>query len=153
MGGLGYRGFMAPRYDPSFNIRFSFCFPRSLVFIADRSSVLMVWQIAPLKYRHVGGAAGAFGEWLFSFITVFAGGIALENIGWKIWIWMVLSCWVAMPFVWFMCPETTGKSLEEIDLLFAKERIRDAILEGRMEYGDEGSGEEKSDRRVCVEKV
>lgn len=43
-------------------------------------------QIAPLKYRHVGGAAGAFGEWLFSFITVFAGGIALENIGWKIWI-------------------------------------------------------------------
>lgn len=113
----------------------------------------MVWQIAPLKYRHVGGAAGAFGEWLFSFITVFAGGIALENIGWKIWIWMVLSCWVAMPFVWFMCPETTGKSLEEIDLLFAKERIRDAILEGRMEYGDGGSGEEKSDRRVCVEKV
>jgi len=110
-------------------------------------------QIAPLKYRHVGGAAGAFGEWLFSFITVFAGGIALENIGWKIWIWMVLSCWVAMPFVWFMCPETTGKSLEEIDLLFAKEQIRDAILEGRMGYGDGGSEEEKSERRVCVEKV
>lgn len=62
-------------------------------------------QIAPLKYRHLGGAAGAFGEWLFSFITVFAGGIALQNVGWKIWLWMLLSCAVAIPFVYFMCPE------------------------------------------------
>jgi hypothetical protein len=62
-------------------------------------------QIAPLKYRHLGGAAGAFGEWLFSFITVFAGGIALANVGWKIWLWMLLSCAVAVPFSYFMCPE------------------------------------------------
>jgi hypothetical protein len=55
--------------------------------------------------RHLGGAAGAFGEWLFSFITVFAGGIALGTVGWKIWIWMLLSCAVAIPFVYFMCPE------------------------------------------------
>lgn len=32
---------------------------------------------------------------------------------------MLLSCAAAVPFVYFMCPETTGKSLEEIDLLFA----------------------------------
>jgi hypothetical protein len=62
-------------------------------------------QIAPLKYRHLGGAAGAFGEWIFSFITVFAGGIALSNVGWKIWVWMLLSCAVAVPFSYFMCPE------------------------------------------------
>ncbi|KAH7092233.1 putative sugar transporter STL1 [Paraphoma chrysanthemicola] len=93
-------------------------------------------EIAPLKHRHIGGAAGAFGEWLFSFITVFAGGIALENIGWKIWIWMLLSNWIAMPFVWLMCPETTGKSLEEIDILFAKKDVRERILNERM-YADE----------------
>ncbi|KAF2111049.1 hypothetical protein BDV96DRAFT_634855 [Lophiotrema nucula] len=72
--------------------------------------------------------AGAFGEWLFSFLTVFAGGIALERVGWKIWLWMMLSSWVAMPFVWFMCLETTGKSLEEIDLLFAKLEVKSSIL-------------------------
>ncbi|KFY09380.1 hypothetical protein V491_08211 [Pseudogymnoascus sp. VKM F-3775] len=66
-------------------------------------------EIAPLKLRHAGAAAGAFGEWLFSFITVFAGGIALENVGWKIWLWMALSCAAAVPFVWFLCPETSGK--------------------------------------------
>lgn len=26
-------------------------------------------EIAPLKYRHVGGAAGAFGEWSMTFVT------------------------------------------------------------------------------------
>ena len=39
---------------------------------------------------------------------------------------MLLSCAVAVPFVWFMCPETTGKTLEEIDLLFAKKSVQDS---------------------------
>lgn len=80
----------------------------------------MIYKIAPLQFRHVGAAAGAFGEWLFCFITVFAGGIGLNNVGWKLWIWCLASCAVAIPFGWFMCPETTGKTLEEIDLLFEK---------------------------------
>jgi hypothetical protein len=62
-------------------------------------------QLAPLTYRHVGGAACAFGEWLGSFITVFAGGIALNQIGPKIWIWQVLSCALTVVVVYFMCPE------------------------------------------------
>jgi MFS family permease len=83
-------------------------------------------EIAPLTYRHIGGAAGAFGEWLFSFITVFAGGIAIERVGWKIWIWQLVACIAAVPFVWFMCPETSGKTLEEIDFLFEKKKIHDS---------------------------
>ena len=41
---------------------------------------------------------------------------------------MLVFNWLAMPFVWFMCPETGGKSLEEIDVLFAKENVRERIL-------------------------
>ncbi|RFU26082.1 hypothetical protein B7463_g10251, partial [Scytalidium lignicola] len=78
-------------------------------------------EIAPLKYRHVGAAAGLFGEWLFTFITVFAGGIGITNVGWKIWIWPLIFNAIGVAFVYFMCPETTGKTLEEIDTLFAKE--------------------------------
>ncbi|OAL03659.1 general substrate transporter [Phaeosphaeriaceae sp. SRC1lsM3a] len=106
-------------------------------------------EIAPLKLRHTGAAAGAFGEWLFSFITVFAGGIALQNIGWKIWLWMALSCAAAIPFVWFMCPETTGKSLEEIDLIFAKNHIRQSALANEISIHPHA---EKSDA-VMREKV
>jgi hypothetical protein len=59
---------------------------------------------------------------------VFAGGIALQNVGWKIWLWMLFSCALAVPFIYFMCPETSGKSLEEIDLIFAKQSVRDSAL-------------------------
>ncbi|KAH6632880.1 general substrate transporter [Boeremia exigua] len=107
-------------------------------------------EIAPLKLRHTGAAAGAFGEWLFSFITVFAGGIALQNVGWKIWLWMALSCAAAVPFVWFMCPETTGKSLEEIDLLFAKDHVKQSALANEISIH---SHLEKKTDTIMIEKV
>ncbi|PVH77658.1 general substrate transporter [Cadophora sp. DSE1049] len=107
-------------------------------------------EIAPLKLRHAGAAAGAFGEWLFSFITVFAGGIALQNVGWKIWLWMALSCAAAVPFVWFMCPETSGKTLEEIDLIFARDSIKHSDLANEV-MAHHGVSE-KSDV-VMIEKV
>ncbi|KAB5531367.1 general substrate transporter [Coniochaeta sp. 2T2.1] len=97
-------------------------------------------EIAPLRLRHAGAAAGAFGEWIFSFITVFAGGIALQEVGWKIWLWMLLSCFLAIFFVYFMCPDTTGKSLEEIDLIFAKEHVRDSILASAVVRHNDGKG-------------
>src|SRR5689334_8093548 len=71
--------------------------PSFLKRMAPQRKLLNLIQIAPLKLRHAGAAAGAFGEWLFSFITVFAGGIALRNVGWKIWLWMALSCAAAVP--------------------------------------------------------
>ncbi|UPK94714.1 hypothetical protein LCI18_005649 [Fusarium solani-melongenae] len=109
-------------------------------------------EIAPLKLRHAGAAAGAFGEWLFSFITVFAGGIALQNVGWKIWIWMALSCFVAIFFVYFMCPETTGKTLEEIDVLFAREEVKHTILAERLVMRNSAAAEKGEVTSLHVEK-
>ncbi|KAJ5753591.1 uncharacterized protein N7511_007744 [Penicillium nucicola] len=94
-------------------------------------------EIAPLQFRHIGGAASAFGEWLFCFITVFAGGIGLENVGWKLWLWCLLACAVAVPFVYFVCPETTGKTLEEIDLLFKKDGTGHPQHESSMSQSEE----------------
>ncbi|KAJ5365537.1 hypothetical protein N7517_008423 [Penicillium concentricum] len=78
-------------------------------------------EIAPLKYRHIGAAVGLFGEWLFSFVTVIAGGIGLETSGWKIWIWPLVFNVLGFVFVYFMCPDPTGRTLEEIDALFIKD--------------------------------
>lgn len=55
----------------------------------------------------------------------------MQEVGWKIWLWMLLSCAAAVPFVYFLCPETTGKTLEEIDLIFATPEIRDSALAAR----------------------
>jgi len=93
-------------------------------------------EIAPLKYRHVGAAAGAFGEWSGSFITVFGGGIALGNVGPKIWIWSTLGAAVTCVYVWFYCPETGGKSLEEIDIVFADEEVKQSDAARQLERYD-----------------
>ncbi|KAI1847064.1 hypothetical protein JX266_006939 [Neoarthrinium moseri] len=114
-------------------------------------------EIAPLRYRHVAGAAGSLGEWLFSFITVFAGGIGAEVTGWRIWIWQIIFCVIAVLFVYFVCPETSGKTLEEIDQLFASPGAYHdtAIDEKEMETGhhtgslshiEHASGEETNAR-------
>jgi len=106
-------------------------------------------EIAPLRYRHIGGAAGAFGEWLFSFITVFAGGIALDRVGSVIWIWMLLSAALAIPFVIFMCPETTGKTLEEVDMIFAR---HSSALGHTGKQDDEITHRTKSGQEEVLEK-
>lgn len=53
-----------------------------------------------------------------TFVTVFAGGIAIQKTTWAIWFWQLGSCVLACFFVYFMCPETGGKSLEQVDLVF-----------------------------------
>ncbi|KAK7902702.1 hypothetical protein LTR67_002348 [Exophiala xenobiotica] len=98
-------------------------------------------ETAPLKYRHIGGAACAMGEWSLAFVTVFGGGIALQNVGWKIWLWTILASFLVIPLVWFYCPETTGKSLEEIDLLYAKD-VSQMVLEVLEHPPSKATGEE-----------
>ncbi|KAG0645578.1 Hexose transporter 4 [Hyphodiscus hymeniophilus] len=63
-------------------------------------------ELAPLRYRHLGGSYGAIGEWCGTFLTVFAGGIAIQRIGPLSWILYLLF--------------SSGKTLEEIDEIFMK---------------------------------
>ncbi|KAK4959132.1 hypothetical protein LTR10_003931 [Elasticomyces elasticus] len=77
-------------------------------------------EIAPLEYRHIGGAFTASGEWLMTFITVFAGPIGFDGIGWYFWLWVISGNVVAIIFVFLLCPETGGKTLEQVDYLFVR---------------------------------
>jgi hypothetical protein len=56
-------------------------------------------EIAPLEYRHIGGAATSTGEWLATFLTVFVGPIGFDNCGWRFWIWVLSGNLVAIVFV------------------------------------------------------
>jgi hypothetical protein len=60
---------------------------------------------------------------------VFGGGTGINAVGPKIFIWPLLCCFLAAAYVYFCCPETTGKTLEEIDALFARsQNTRDKIF-------------------------
>ena len=75
-------------------------------------------EIAPLEYRHIGGAFFSSGEWLMVFITVFAGPIGLDTCGWPFWFFILAGNLVAIVFVYLLCPETGGKTLEQGQLLY-----------------------------------
>lgn len=87
------------------------------------STAGMIWlysaEIAPLEYRHIGTSLSSFGEWLATFLTTFAGPIGITNVGWKLYLWILAGDICFVLFIYFLCPETTGLTLEQIDNVFA----------------------------------
>jgi hypothetical protein len=101
-------------------------------------------EIAPLEYRHIGGAATATGEWLMTFLTVFVGPIGFEKIGWYFWLWVLSGNILGVAFVYFLCPETGGKTLEQVDWLFTSTPMGKQLdMEGANMDMNETSGIEK----------
>lgn len=77
-------------------------------------------EIAPLEYRHISSAATTFSEWLMTFITVFAGPIGFEKVAWYFWLRVVAGNVIGVLFVFLLCPNTSGKTLEQVDYLFVE---------------------------------
>lgn len=105
-----------------------------------------------MKYRHVAGSLGAAGEWFSTWVIVFGGGTGINAVGPKIFVWPLLCCFLAAAYVYFLCPETTGKTLEEVDALFARTpEVRARLeLERRENRGKRGSVSGPSGRRASV---
>ncbi|KAF2842057.1 sugar transporter-like protein [Patellaria atrata CBS 101060] len=114
-------------------------------------------EIMPLRYRHIGFALSISSQWVMAFVTVFAGPIAIadENVGWKTWIWFLVFNVLAGPFVYFCCPETRGRSLEEIDLIFMSESMHNTDAAKQLEHdigSQNGSSVEEIQETHSVEK-
>ena len=41
-----------------------------------------------------------------TFITVFAGPIGFDTVGWYFWFWVISGNVIAIIFVFLLCPET-----------------------------------------------
>ena len=102
-------------------------------------------EIAPLKYRHIAGGLAACGEWLSTWITVFAGGTGINQVGQKIFIRPLVCSFLAAVYVWACCPETAGLTLEEIDYLFANPALKAEMgIEGHFDSANCSSEQCKS---------
>ncbi|KAG7110599.1 High-affinity glucose transporter like protein [Verticillium longisporum] len=101
---------------------------------------------------------------LAGFFTTFVNPIGMDNAGWKYLIFY--CCWLAFEvgFVWFMFPETAGRTLEELAFLFedkhfaenanmaVEKAVHEDVPGAQRPLGDEkelGAGEvEDAGRRV-----
>jgi hypothetical protein len=91
--------------------------------------------------------------WICNFVIGLVTPDMLRVIKWGTYIFFAVFCLLALGFTYFFVPETCGKSLEDMDLVFGdtaaheeKERLRGIVA--RLE-GGRGSGSEEGD----VEKV
>ncbi|KAI9746627.1 MAG: hypothetical protein M1818_000341 [Claussenomyces sp. TS43310] len=77
-------------------------------------------EINPLRTRARANAVSTISNWLFNFVIVMVTPVMISGIGWGTYLFfaVVNACFV--PVIYFFYPETKRRSLEEIDLIFAK---------------------------------
>lgn len=78
-------------------------------------------EILPLRIRQRGSALSVVWQWLITFLVVEITPVGIQNIGWKLYIVFCILNWASIIVVWFWYPETSGKTLESIDFLFASQ--------------------------------
>lgn len=110
-------------------------------------------EIMPLRYRHIGFSLSVSAQWLSAFLTTFAGPIAIADtsVGWKTWIWFLVFNVIAGPYVYFCCPETRGRTLEEVDLIFMSERLESTAAAKQLHHAASSLSDGSSATEAAVE--
>lgn len=77
-------------------------------------------EVNPIKTRAKANAVSTCTNWLFNFLIVMVTPIMITNIGWGTYLFFAAINACFIPVIYFFYPETAGRSLEEIDIIFAK---------------------------------
>ncbi|PLW35460.1 hypothetical protein PCANC_14695 [Puccinia coronata f. sp. avenae] len=75
-------------------------------------------EILPQRLRAKGTALSTACNWFFNFVVVEFFPLATGKIGWKTYLIFMALNLSFVPIMYFYYPETKGKTLEEIDLMF-----------------------------------
>lgn len=77
-------------------------------------------EINPLKTRAKANAVSTVSNWLWNFFIVMITPVLIDSIGWGTYLFFAALNAIFLPILYFFYPETAGRSLEEIDIIFAK---------------------------------
>lgn len=77
-------------------------------------------EINPLKTRVRANALSTCANWLMNFTIVMITPILIDKINWGTYLIFAVANACFIPIIYFFYPETKQRSLEEIDLIFAK---------------------------------
>ncbi|KAI1629076.1 hypothetical protein EDD37DRAFT_36276 [Exophiala viscosa] len=76
-------------------------------------------EFMPLRHRTHSAAIATAADWIFNYMIVQITPISISNIRWKTYmIFFVINIAQAI-IVWLFYPETSGRTLEEIDFMYA----------------------------------
>lgn len=77
-------------------------------------------ELSPTRTRAKANAVSTCSNWLFNFTIVMITPVMTATIFWRTYLFFaVMNAW-GLPVMYFFYPETRGRSLEEIDMIFEK---------------------------------
>lgn len=77
-------------------------------------------ELSPIKTRAKANAVSTCSNWLFNFTVVMITPVMIAHIGWGTYLFFAALNALFIPIIWLFYPETANRSLEEIDIIFAK---------------------------------
>lgn len=88
-------------------------------------------EFMPLRHRTHSAALATASDWIFNYLIVQITPIAISRIRWKTYmIFFVLNVVFAV-VVWLFYPETSGRTLEEMDTIYMGDNDRLFVVDGR----------------------
>ncbi|KAG5639638.1 hypothetical protein H0H81_008799 [Sphagnurus paluster] len=85
----------------------------------------LISEIFPLSTRAKGTAIGATSNWANTIVVAYTVPPMIRNIGWGTYVLFAVFNVFSILFVYFFVPETKGKTLEEMDLVFGSHTSRE----------------------------
>ncbi|KUJ08312.1 general substrate transporter [Mollisia scopiformis] len=115
---LSFQGTSVEKPTASASVAFFFTY--MLIFGGTVNCVPWVYvpEILPLEARAKGTAVGVSSNWLWNFTIVMITPIIINRLQWKAYLIFMATNLAFIPIVYFFYPETSNKSLEDIDFLF-----------------------------------
>ncbi|KAI0389521.1 sugar porter family MFS transporter [Xylariaceae sp. FL0594] len=80
-------------------------------------------EINPIMTRAKANAVSTCTNWLFNFFVVLITPVLVSHIGWGTFLFFAVLNATFIPIIYFFYPETARRSLEEIDIIFAKGNV------------------------------
>lgn len=80
-------------------------------------------EINPLRTRTVASAISTCTNWLTNFAVVMFTPVFISNARWGCYLFFAVMNFLFVPIIFFFYPETAGRSLEEMDIMFAKAHV------------------------------
>ncbi|KAK4237951.1 general substrate transporter [Achaetomium macrosporum] len=75
-------------------------------------------EVNSLGWRTRGAAAATATNWMGGFIVTQFTKVGVDNLRWGFYLMFALFCWAYFPVVFFLYPETSRRTLEDMDELF-----------------------------------
>lgn len=89
-------------------------------------------EVAPTRLRVAMSGISTANHWLWNFVVNMVTPVAIETIGWKYYLVFLIVSAIIVPVVFMFYPETMGRSLEELEMLFVEcETIPEIVRESR----------------------